>query len=117
MAKEKLSMRKIKEVPRLHFEQKQSIRQISKSCNIARSTIQDYLHRAEQAEMTWPLPPEMDAAALENRLFPPLALMPPEKRQMPSLEYLHQERKKKGVTLMLLWDEYKQANPDGYQYS
>ena len=41
----------------------------------------------------------------------------PEKRQMPPMEYLHQERKKKGVTLTLLWHEYKQANPDGYQYS
>ena len=117
MAKERLSMRKIKEVLRLHFEHQQSIRQIAKSCNIARSTIQEYLHRAEQAEVTWPLPPEMDDATLENRLFPPAPLISPEKRQMPPMEYLHQERKKKGVTLMLLWHEYKQANPDGYQYS
>jgi hypothetical protein len=76
-------MRKIKEVLRLYFEQKQSIRQISRSCTTARSTIQEYLHRAEQAEVTWLLPPEMDDAALESRLFPPLALMPPENRQMP----------------------------------
>ena len=99
MAKERLSMRKIKEVLRLRFEHQQSIRQIAQSCNIARSTVQEYLHRAEQAGITWPLPAEMDDAALENRLFPPLALISPEKRQMPSLEYLHQERKKKGVTL------------------
>lgn len=117
MAKERLSMRKIKEVLRLYFEHQQSIRQIAKSCTIARSTVQEYLHRAEQAGVTWPLPEEMDDAALENRLFPPQALIPQEKRQMPSLEYLHQERKKKGVTLTLLWHEYKQANPDGYQYS
>src|SRR4030042_5161209 len=117
MAKERLSMRKIKEVLRLHFEHQQSIRQIPQSCNIARSTVQEYLHRAEQAGVTWPLPEEMDDAALENRLFSPQALIPQEKRQMPPLEYLHQERKKKGVTLMLLWHEYKQANPDGYQYS
>jgi transposase len=110
-------MRKIKEVLRLHFEHQQSIRQIAQSCNIARSTVQEYLHRAEQAGVTWPLPPEMDDAALESRLFPPQALIPQEKRQMPPLEYLHQERKKKGVTLMLLWHEYKQANPNGYQYS
>jgi len=117
MAKERLSMRKIKEVLRLYFEQRQFIRQIARSCNIARSTVAEYLSRAEQAGLTWPLPLEMDDAALENRLFPPLALVPPENRQMPPMEYLHQERKKKGVTLMLLWHEYKQANPDGYQYS
>ena len=73
MAKERLSMRKIKEVLRLHFEHQQSIRQIAQSCNIARSTVQEYLHRAEQAGVTWPLPEEMDDAALENRLFPPQA--------------------------------------------
>jgi transposase len=117
MAKERLSMRKIKEVLRLHFEHQQSARQIAKSCDIARSTVQEYLHRAEQAEVTWPLSPEMDDTILENRLFPPVPLISPEKHQMPPMEYLHQERRKKGVTLMLLWHEYKQANPDGYQYS
>jgi len=117
MAKERLSMRKIKEVLRLHFEHQQSARQIARSCDIARSTVKEYLHRAQQAALPWPLPAEMDDATLENRLFPPVPLISPEKRQMPPMEYLHQERKRKGVTLQLLWHEYKQANPDGYQYS
>ncbi|MDH4267925.1 MAG: IS21 family transposase [Deltaproteobacteria bacterium] len=117
MAKERLSMRKIKEVLRLHFEHQQSARQIAQSCDIARSTVKEYLHRAEQAKVIWPLSGEMDDAALENRLFPPAPLISPEKRQMPPMEYLHQERKKKGVTLQLLWHEYKETNPDGYQYS
>jgi hypothetical protein len=117
MAKERLSMRKIKEVLRLHFEHHQSARQIARSCDIARSTVKEYLHRAQQAALPWPLPAEKDDAALENRLFPPVPLISPEKRQMPPMEYLHRERKRKGVTLQLLWHEYKQANPDGYQYS
>jgi len=54
---------------------------------------------------------------LEHRLFPSLHAVPQEKRQMPSLEYLHQELKKKGVTLQLLWHEYKEKNSEGYQYS
>ncbi len=110
-------MRKIKEVLRLHFEHQQSARQIAKSCNIARSTIKEYLHRAEQAKLTWPLSPEMDDTTLENQLFPPAPLLSSEKRQMPPMEYLHRERKRKGVTLQLLWHEYKEANPEGYQYS
>ena len=71
MAKERLSMRKIKEVLRLHFEHQQSARQIAKSCNIARSTVKEYLDRAQKAELIWPLPAEMDDATLENLLFPP----------------------------------------------
>ncbi len=110
-------MRKIKEVLRLRFEHQQSARQIAKSCGIARSTVQEYLDRVQKAGIPWPVPPEWDDATLESRLFPPVPLISPEKRQMPSMEYLHQERKKKGVTLQLLWHEYKEANPEGYQYS
>jgi transposase len=110
-------MRKIKEVLRLRFDHQQSARQIAKSCGIARSTVKEYLDRAQKAAIPWPLPPEWDDATLENRLFPPIPLISPEKRQMPLMEYLHQERKKKGVTLQLLWHEYKQGNPEGYQYS
>jgi len=117
MAKERLSMRKIKEVLRLRFEHQQSTRQIAKSCDIARSTVKEYLDRVQKTGIPWPLPAEWDDAALENRLFPPIPLISPEKRQMPPMEYLHQERKKKGVTLQLLWHEYKEANPEGYQYS
>ncbi len=110
-------MRKIKEVLRLHFEHQQSGRQIATSCSIARSTIKEYLDRAQKAGLNWPLPADLDDATLENILFPPIFPIPQEKRQMPPMDYLHQERKKKGVTLQLLWHEYKEANPDGYQYS
>lgn len=68
--------------------------------------------------MNWPLTLDLDESSLEPRLFPVASSMPPqEKRQMPLTEYLHQELKKKGVTLQLLWLEYKKTNPEGYQYS
>jgi transposase len=110
-------MRKIKEVLRLHFEHQQSARQIAHSCDIARSTVKEYLDRVQKAGLSWPVPADLDDAALENILFPPLSLIPQEKRQMPPMDYLHRERKRKGVTLQLLWHEYKEVNPDGYQYS
>ena len=83
----------------------------------AEGPFRNYLDRAQQAGLSWPLPPEIDEAALEHRLFPSIPLVPQEKRQMPSMEYLHQELKKKGVTLQLLWHEYKEKDPEGYQYS
>jgi len=117
MAARRLSVRKIKEVLRLHYEKSFSTRQIAKSLEISRSTIRDYLDRAQRAGLGWPLPSELDEASLEHQLFPSLHAVPQEKRQMPSPEYLHQELKKKGVTLQLLWHEYKEKNPEGYQYS
>jgi transposase len=110
-------VRKIKEVLRLHYEKGFSTRQIAKSLSIGRSTVQDYLDRAQRAGLSWPLAADLDETSLERQLYPPVPCVDQEKRQMPSMEYLYQELKRKGVTLQLLWHEYKQANPDGYQYS
>lgn len=118
MARKRLSMRKIREVLRLRYDLKLSARQIAKSCNIARSTVSDYLFRARNAGLCWPLPPEMDDTTLENLLYPSAAQdVPQGKRQMPPMNYLQRELKKRGVTLQLLWYEYKKANPEGYQHS
>ncbi len=110
-------MRRIKEALRLSYEKGLSPRQIAKSLDIGRTTIQEYLHRAQQAGLAWPLAPELDEASLESLLFPSPGSVVHEKRQMPSMEYLHQELKRKGVTLQLLWHEYKEKYPEGYQYS
>jgi transposase len=110
-------VRKIKEVLRLHYEKGFSTRQIAKSLSIGRSTVQDYLDRAQRVGLNWSLTADLDETSLEHQLYPPVPCVAQEKRQMPSMEYLYQELKKKGVTLQLLWHEYKQANPDGYQYS
>jgi transposase len=117
MANRRLSMRKIKEVLRLKGEKGFSARQIAKSCDIARSTVKDYLDRADLKGLTWPLTEDLDDAAVEHMLFPPEADGDGDKRLLPSMEGIHQELRKKGVTLQLLWYEYKQVNPDGYQYS
>ncbi len=103
-------MRKVKEVLRLYHEKNLSTREIAQSLGIGRSTVHDYLDRAQKAGFGWPLPPDLDEASLEHRLFPTRVPIPSEKRQMPPMEYLNQELKKKGVTLQLLWDEYKQGN-------
>jgi len=110
-------VRKIKEVLRLHYEKGFSTRQIAKSLSIGRSTVQDYLDRSQRAGLSWSLAAELDVTSLEDRLYPPVPCVTQEKHQMPSMEYLYQELKRKGVTLQLLWHEYKEANPDGYQYS
>ena len=106
-------MRKVKEVLRLYHGKNLSTREIAQSLGIGRSTVHDYLDRALKAGLGWPLPAELDETSLEHRLFPTKVPIPSQKRQMPAMEYLNQELKKKGVTLQLLWDEYKQQNPDG----
>jgi transposase len=109
-------MRKVKEVLRLHWGSSLSQRQIATSCGISRPTVAEYLRRAEAANLSWPLPIELDEAQLERRLFPRITPQGGERPQ-PQWARIHQELKRKGVTLFLLWHEYKEIYPEGLQYS
>ena len=107
MAAERLSMRTIKVVLRLKWEKELSKEQIANSCNIARSTIRDYLERAQHAGLSWPLPPDLDDGRLEALLFPSAPEESRGKRGLPAMEYIRKELTRKSVTLRLLWMEYK----------
>src|ERR671925_517174 len=95
----RVSMRKIKEVLRLRGECGLSNRQIAQSCALARPTVTEYLCRAQAADLGWPLPAELDKGALERLLFPPRSALPVEQRPVPDWAEVHQELKRKGVTL------------------
>ena len=110
-------MRKIKEVLRLKWVSGLSNRQIAASCGIGRPTVSEYLRRAELAGLRWPLPDDLDEARLERLLFPPPPDLPAQQRGIPDWANIHGELKRPGVTLFLLWQEYRQAYSDGYQYS
>ena len=120
MPARRLSMRKIREVLRLKFGLGLKDRAIARSCSIPRSSVANYVYRASQAGLNaWPLVPDLDDEALEKLLFPPgIVKVAPPKSVTPDFAWMHEElRRHKHVTLQLLWDEYKQAHPDGYQYS
>jgi transposase len=104
----------IREILRLHHSCGLSKKKISTAIGCARSTIGDYLSRAQAAGLTWPLPAELDGDEALTHLYSPL---PEKTRPQPDCNYIHDELRKKGVTITLLWDEYKQAHPDGYQLS
>ena len=110
-------MRKIKEVLRLKWSKRLSNRRIASSCGIARPTVSEYLRRAESAGLTWPLPADVDDGCLERLLFPAVPYLPAPVRGIPDWARIHQDLKHQGVTLFLLWQEYRAAHPDGYQYS
>jgi len=108
-------MRMIKEVLRLHHSSGLSQKQISKALGCSRGAVAEYLHRAQAAGLGWPLPDELDDAQIEQRLFPPVER--PNSRPLPDFNYIHTELKKKGVTLIQLWAEYREEHPDGYSQS
>ena len=117
MAFKRLSMRKIHRVLRLFFEAGLSIRAIARSIQASPSTVGEYIRRANTAGLSWPLPETLDEHALEGRLFPTAAVSVRVERPIPDWARVHAERRRKGVTLALLWQEYKAEHPEGLQYS
>lgn len=115
MAQERTSMRKIKEVLRLHFEAKISQAKIADITNISRFTVSQYIIRFAASGLTWPLPESIDDTELDLKLFP--CKLAGDKRPEPDYNYLLQEIRKPDATLAVLWEEYKDLNPTGYQYS
>ena len=75
-------------------------------------TVSTYIARAREAGFTWPLPDELDDAGLERRLFSQ-PLVAGGARSMPDWSLVHQELKRPGVTLQLLWCEYLAGEPHG----
>jgi len=110
-------MRKIREILRLKFECHLTDRQIAKSCLVARSTVAKYISGAESTGLTWPIPENLNDTDIYNLIFKDGESRPVHKRDMPPMDYIHNELKRKGVSLQLLWYEYKHNNPDGYQFS
>ncbi len=110
-------MRKIREVLRLKYELNRSNREIGMSCGIGSSTVGDYIQRVRNAGLAWPLPEELNDNTLEQLLFPPPTPRN-SSRLFPDFHEVHKElQARKDVTLNLLWEEYKERNPEGYQYS
>ena len=111
------AMRKIVDVLRLRFESNLSFDRIAAATRISKGAVTKYLSRATAAGIGWPLPASVDEAQLEALLFPGAAPLV-ERRAAPDLAHIHQELKRKGVTLTLLWEEYAAAHAgQAYGYS
>lgn len=117
MPTKRKAMRQIKEVLRLKFEAKLSHERIAAATGLSKGAVTGYLKRALEAGIGWPLAPQIDDAALEARLFR-TAGGPAAGHTVPDFAHIHQELKRKGVTLQLLWEEYSTAHPGcAYRYS
>jgi len=117
MPGQRLPMRQVREVLRLKHVCGHSGHQIAAMVGVSRYTVAEYLRRAAVVGITWPVPPDLDDAALERKLFtPPFASMEA-LRPQPDWPRIHAELRRPGVTLLLLWEEYRAGQPDGYGYS
>lgn len=110
-----LSMRKVREILRLSLSCKLGVREIARSCSISHSTVGEYLGRVEKAGLSWAEVEKMDDGDIARLVKNNAPSKDKGSRPQPDWNYIHQELRKKGVTLQLLWEEYKVMHPDGYQ--
>jgi len=108
-------MRKTKEILRLAQESYLTNRQIARALSVSPTTVGECLKRAHGAGVTWPLPAQMDDEMLEGLLYSQEC---PIERPLPDMRLIHTELARKGVTLALLWEEYRRDNPENhYSYA
>jgi len=118
MPAERVSMRRVREILRLKHEGGASDREIARSLSVARSTVALTLERVAAAGLRWPLPTPLTDRVLEAMLYAGHGRQQGARRKAEAdWAYVHHELRRPGVTLMLLWEEYRQREPDGYRYS
>ena len=116
-ARRGMSMRQLRYLLRLHHDGV-SAREIGRRLGVARSTIQDSLKRAAAAGLAWPLATDLTDEALERGLFGRAGAPTGQRRRVePDWAALTRELKRPGVTMTILWEEYREAHPEGYGYS
>lgn len=109
-------MRKIREILRLKHELGLPHRSIARAVHVAVGTVSEYLAKAKERGLSWPVPEELTDAKLEAQLFPPPASS--RERARPDFAHVHEELKRHRVlTLLQLWVEYAEGNPGAYRYS
>jgi transposase len=117
-------MRKIREVLRLRFENGLSHREISAAVGLSKGAVHEYLARAKEAKLGWQEARSLAEDEVERRLFQLLGQNEPPIRAPIDFQWVHRELRRTGVTLQLLWVEYREAVQLGqapgvraYQYS
>src|SRR6516225_6490565 len=118
MPAERVSMRRIREILRLKYEAGATERAIARSIGVARSTVALTLERVAAVRLGWPLPVTLTDRVLEAKLYASAGRPQGSRgKTEPDWTHVHRELRRPGVTRMLLWEEYRQAEPDGYGYS
>lgn len=118
MAKQRISMNKIREIIRLNQQANLSQRAIARTLNISRPVVKEYIAKIEKAGLRYDHIREMDDDTLLQLITN--KVKPNSKRYdvlQQKFDYFHKELKRTGVTLERLWQEYRSEHADGFSYS
>lgn len=115
---ERVSMKKVSEVLRLHFLLGLSFRQCAGATNTSRGSVSNYCTRFRELSIDIDSFLRLNELEQERLFYPSIGVIKPQiSKVMPDYIYIHHELKRKKqtkVTLALLYEEYKEANPTNY---
>src|SRR5580700_3425342 len=94
-----------------------SVREVREATGVGKTAVCEYVNRAKVLGITWPIPPEIGDAELERLLFTPAGFHEGSTKTLPDWAKVHEELKRRGVTLMILWEEHRAEHTDGHGYS
>jgi len=117
MPRPRIVMRKIREVLRLRLGEGLTLRTVAAVSGLPYTTVSDHVARAVRCGFGWPLPDGVDDNELEKKLFAREPSPPKETRPVPDWGWVRKQLSRVGVTLMLLWVEFKELHPDTYEYT
>ncbi len=113
--KKELSASKVREILRLGLKYQLGDREISRSCGVSHVTVWAYLKQVKERGLSWTDVSPLDETQILKLVRGAHQSKPNRSIPEPDWEYIHTELRKKNVTLQLLWEEYKEQYPDGYQ--
>lgn len=117
MPARRLSMRRIREILRLLWDCGLSQRQVAAACGISKTAVAECAARARHNGVSGETAAALSDTELEQRLYPPVEAMASVQRPVVDWPEVHRQLKGKSVTLQLLWEEYRDREPQGYRYS
>lgn len=116
MPTNRITMRQIRESLRLHLQAGLSYHEVGRTLKISKSVVGKYTSLARVAGVDWTVAQTLSDEELQARLYRP-ALPRNSKQRAPDFAVVHQELKRAGVTLQLLWEEYAKDNPLAFKYT
>ncbi len=111
-------MRKIKDCLRLKLDCGLSHEHVARALGLSKGVVSKYVARAQALGLDWPTLAALDETAIAARLYSPVPVLRGDRAPI-DLAWVHRELRRKGVTLQLLWQEYREASPErpAYQYT
>jgi transposase len=115
MPMKRIDMLRLKQILRLGLQEKRSQREIADAVGAGKSTVQEILATAQKSSLTWQTVRDLREHQLIELIYPVKTGAEPQ--PAPNWKEVKLELAKKGVTLTLLWEEYRENNPDPLSYS